>query len=449
MLTRGEAKDLTLGEHSDGLVLRAGVEDIGEVRAIVAALANAGTDGVWKVAECSSDRSLEEVVGEALRALRHPPRVEIYSGDGQAVVAVEAAPLGAPPCWDGETLWLPASGGPRPASSSEVLVRLDRAGLATCELAPIEGLLWDELPAGRRMAVHALQEPAPLSRAVSLGAALPEGGVTLAGAGCLANGARVALPEALSFELSWFRSRRPESLARGDEPAWIGPSAPPAVSAVHSLAAELAARILTGSRNRVVAEALIRELLTNALVHRSFLSIHLLTPIRVRSFPDALEVESPGALAGPVVVNDGWFTGTWSRNPSLHHLAERLGLAHQQGIGGMRIRDLAKQLGWGTVVDATEQSVTVRLERPRQGPKPESPVRRRGLPRAEVSRLVLELLAGSQPLAAKEIADRLGTASSTTRAVLKELAVAGRVQRTKSGRSAPNQRYHLADPASA
>jgi len=76
-------------------------------------------------------------------------------------------------------------------------------------------------------------------------------------------------------------------------------------------------------------EIALREILLNAVVHRSYEST---TPIRVSVFPDRIEITSPGGLFGEVTL-ENFRTQSSYRNPVLAEALKTLGFVNRFGYG--------------------------------------------------------------------------------------------------------------------
>ena len=87
---------------------------------------------------------------------------------------------------------------------------------------------------------------------------------------------------------------------------------------------------------------MLRESLTNALVHRDY---SLSAPVRVILFEDRLEVHSPGQLPNGVTVENVRAGIHVERNPIILSLMSKLGLMTRLGTGIVRIFRLAAERG--------------------------------------------------------------------------------------------------------
>ncbi len=86
-----------------------------------------------------------------------------------------------------------------------------------------------------------------------------------------------------------------------------------------------------------IAEAVLEEILQNALVHRDLLRQ---APVRIFIFDNRLEIISPGALSGGLTVDDIRKGKTYQRNPFMATFATNA--LHYRGIGSGIVRILAE-----------------------------------------------------------------------------------------------------------
>ena len=105
------------------------------------------------------------------------------------------------------------------------------------------------------------------------------------------------------------------------------------------------AGVIRGFEPEVQAELpaeMLRESLTNALVHRDY---SLSAPVRVILFEDRLEILSPGQLPNGVTVENVRAGIHVERNPIILSLMSKLGLMTRLGTGIVRIFRLAAERG--------------------------------------------------------------------------------------------------------
>ena len=109
-------------------------------------------------------------------------------------------------------------------------------------------------------------------------------------------------------------------------------------------------------------ETAVREILTNALMHRDYGPYCNGTPVRLTLFADRLECWNPGGVYGGQSINDLGFANSQTRNPTLVSLLEIEGIAENRHSGIPAIREEAKQYGYKPVEFQDRQaSFTVRF----------------------------------------------------------------------------------------
>ena len=105
------------------------------------------------------------------------------------------------------------------------------------------------------------------------------------------------------------------------------------------------AGVIRGFKPEVQTELpleMLREALTNALVHRDY---SLSAPVRVFLFEDRLEIRSPGPLPNSVTLENVRAGIHVERNPIILSLMSKLGLMTRLGTGIVRIYRLAAERG--------------------------------------------------------------------------------------------------------
>ena len=105
------------------------------------------------------------------------------------------------------------------------------------------------------------------------------------------------------------------------------------------------AGVIRGFKPEVQTELpleMLREALTNALVHRDY---SLSAPVRVFLFEDRLEIRSPGPLPNSVTLENVRAGIHVERNPIILSLMSKLGLMTRLGTGIVRIFRLATERG--------------------------------------------------------------------------------------------------------
>jgi hypothetical protein len=220
---------------------------------------------------------------------------------------------------------------------------------------------------------------------------------------------------------------------------------PPAAEAVDLLSLQIAADLTRKvvRRSHPLPSA-VRELLANAIAHRSYAPAFSSRAILVRQYTNAVAIDSPGCLPmGHVTFADGRVVGSWSRNLALTSLLGRVGAARQQG-NGLSVADrLARESGYRLSLDPREDRVIVVL---RVAPPPglaEGTATRQRLPRHVRQERIVELLARMREATAQQIAEALDIPAPTIRADLLDLSRRDVVEQTASAARSPHQTYLL------
>ncbi len=412
------------------------------IRQWIAALANHDGGGELTV-EGSGARDPSALVASAVDALSPPPvvRSEVVGGDVRVSVAEHRRELR--PCRDGDVAWVLDRGQPREATTAQMEALQDQAGLAACDARRFPWGAPDTISpqlAGRLVdgAGVGLAEHPDLWHASD--------SLSVAGAVCLGSRALGGVP---SIRLLLYRERYAESQARDTMPSNERVLGTPIPSAVEALANELALKLGVEATQRDVVRRLFLELLHNAVAHRSYRLALWAEPIDVSVWTDTVEVSSPGLLAGPVRLVDGWFEGVWSRNPRVHGLLTDLRLAHRQGQGASRCKRLVAHLGWemGAVERVGRVVVRVHVRSTAPDPDTNSPQKNRAPSRADNTARVHQALVDHGQLSARQVSAMLELGHSTVRAILNRLVdELGVAERTAPGRSSPGQAYRAVAP---
>lgn len=324
-----------------------------------------------------------------------------------------------------------------PRSVSEA--RLRRAGLAEDELAP-SGLgladldsRWAPRPRASR------RELTTLADAVAVGVS----------AQALAVVPRLRLREfAAALEPSRCRGAKPVRVFDRDA----------TLLSVAPLVAELC-RPLPRPRR---ARELLREALTNAIVHRSYAPDHLKMPIYVDLFADALVIRSPGPPLARVALDGATGPeGAFARNPQLQSWARRLGLAKAVGFGARLLRRRSRSSGFRPVqfsAEADDVSVTLAVDpevyldgvgdrpvasAPTEGKPGTSRAKGIRLPPSVRDAQVLAGIGEYGPISAAMLARRLGASAPTVRVSLNRLVAQGKVRPTGDRKKSPKRKYVL------
>jgi len=88
-------------------------------------------------------------------------------------------------------------------------------------------------------------------------------------------------------------------------------------------------------------EAIVREVLTNALVHRDYTKMYW--PVKIALFNDRVEIENAGGLLPGITTLNFIHKRDW-RNPILAQLIKKIGFGEMDGQGIDRIYELSRQI---------------------------------------------------------------------------------------------------------
>lgn len=184
-----------------------------------------------------------------------------------------------------------------------------------------------------------------------------------------------------------------------------------------------------------VAFAVAREIVTNALVHRSFGDDAIGRSVVVELYTDGFVVRSPGAAP----LRHG--SAAFSRNPTLHALAAALGHGTQRGTGWRYVLRSARLVGWCAERGDEEgwHVVRVSIDPDAVDAAAAQAVRHR-VPTSDAEVRVLDQL-GAAPRTARELVEMLGLPGTTVRRVLRVLIERGLVRRTRPGARSRHQAY--------
>ena len=180
--------------------------------------------------------------------------------------------------------------------------------------------------------------------------------------------------------------------------------------------------------------AVIREAVTNALLHRDYSPLARAYPVQVRVFTDRLEVTNPGALYGAITTRE---LGEEGLNPTRNRrLVELVGptVAKGSGLGFAAMQRLLADVAFPVPeVRTTATSLTLVLPRHQVGAAPN--------PKALTARdQVLQLFDARDTISAAEATAVTGLSRSAVQKALAQLVSTGVLEPTEAGRS-PKQRY--------
>lgn len=290
-----------------------------------------------------------------------------------------------------------------------------------------------------------IERLAPTSPDLAALGAESEGVLTVAGIVALASGSHDIPPWAGFLVRSW-----PGALV--DRPRLAGPEevrrlALPTLSSLEVIATEIAVRLgeqLPTARFDGILETS-RELLANAVAHRDY---GVSAPIQVDMFADAVCISSPGEPQHAEVV-DGGFRGRGARDPILHHLLRRLGVARQQGLGWPRSQRLMKEAGLAleVAVGGGHTVVSIMVDPIPRGVIEDTPPEvdsRLRIPGGVWEERVMRLLADGALWRPADIESALGIPRSTLTTVMRRLAARGVVEAERSAPRSSRQRWRRA-----
>lgn len=185
---------------------------------------------------------------------------------------------------------------------------------------------------------------------------------------------------------------------------------------------------------------MVREAVANALIHRDYSIKGAKCQIVVTE--DTVKVLSPGEPPSPITLKQlqDFSAPMLSRNPELHFVFARMGMAEEQGLGLASLRDRAKKLGlpkprytWD------EPYLVLTLYRSREGAtKALDEDTLKALSRSE--RKGWQWLAARGKTRSGEYAEAMGVKPRTARRHLGHFAELGLVRKTGSG---PSVRYEV------
>ena len=180
---------------------------------------------------------------------------------------------------------------------------------------------------------------------------------------------------------------------------------------------------------------LVREGIANAVIHRDYSITG--TKIQIRADDRKVEISSPGRPPAPITVQDlaSLRAPQLSRNPTLHYVASRMGLAEERGLGLSSMRSAAE--------DALLPRPTYKYAEPylsltvyRSAVSLVLDVEDvQGKPINELTASVITLLAGRSEMSRADISGQLGSDPRAIQRVLERLVNEGTVVRRGAARA--------------
>lgn len=188
----------------------------------------------------------------------------------------------------------------------------------------------------------------------------------------------------------------------------------------------------------------LREVLLNAVVHRSYAPANEARPVVVDIFTDAVKLTSPGPVLARVLRGKPTLGRAWCRNPTLQRMLQALGelSATGQGLspllqGAFGLQPLQLRS------DPDSVSVTLRSAG-RRAALPPAP-RRRPKTEARKDEVVAQIEAHG-PLGRAQLEELLGLGRARVNQLLAELVEEGRLVPERDAPRSRLQRYHLPSP---
>ncbi|MCR8907471.1 winged helix-turn-helix transcriptional regulator [Thermophilibacter sp. ET337] len=200
-----------------------------------------------------------------------------------------------------------------------------------------------------------------------------------------------------------------------------------------------------------IPEEVLREALSNALVHREYAPLYVGEAVSVDVYPDRIEIRNPGGLWGGKTVESLGDGSSRCRNPRLMSLMGAVPLEHGGFIAesqGTGIRYMIREMEARSLpvpeFRVTADSFTVILRRELAGvvavpaPAPVSP----SMDTYFLEEKILLELDAQRPTSARELAERIGVGVARIRYLLPKLIEQGKVAPT-AGETSRNRRYVL------
>ncbi|MCL2788901.1 MAG: putative DNA binding domain-containing protein [Micrococcales bacterium] len=258
--------------------------------------------------------------------------------------------------------------GDRRMSAFEVFMHQTNRAQPTDDRAAVEGASVDDLNPDavdaylRRLRAQgraALDDQPTKAEALERMVAVDEGQPTLAGLLTLGLFPQRWFPQ-LTVTVAVFPTIDGTEITDGvrlvDNQTIDGPAPRIIMRTVEAMGRNLARRVLSngmgGQQSWEIPEGVLREAVTNAVMHRDYSPFSLGSQVRVEIFPDRIEVHNPGGVWGGQSVDDLLRGGSHSRNAVLANLladveleGSRESLAENKGTGLRRMVGLMRKAG--------------------------------------------------------------------------------------------------------
>jgi len=186
----------------------------------------------------------------------------------------------------------------------------------------------------------------------------------------------------------------------------------------------------------------LREILTNALIHRDY--VNQGRDVKVGVYDDIVNVVSPGSLPNNITIEDIFNGRSEVRNRVIAHIFKDLGLIEQWGSGINRIINACKEQGLPTPkIEEKNDFFDVEIIRPRTitDHRPEEtvgkPSENRRIPSDcnEQEREILEYVFENGSIKSKQVGEILNIKESRTRELLRVMVEKKFIEKHGQGRS--------------
>jgi ATP-dependent DNA helicase RecG len=188
---------------------------------------------------------------------------------------------------------------------------------------------------------------------------------------------------------------------------------------------------------------MIREAVVNALIHRDYDIAGQKCQLVVNA--DTITIKSPGGPIAPITLEQmRSFTAPMkSRNPMLHYVFARMGMAEEQGYGLSSLKAEAEKLGLPLPSYSMEgDSLVLTIYRSKAAVLTGLDAKVRDGLGGDL-KAALEFISGQQVVSSRDLMERLEFDERKAQRVLKKLKEAGLISRQGRG---PSTTYNLVQP---
>jgi len=231
-----------------------------------------------------------------------------------------------------------------------------------------------------------------------------------------------------------------------------GPAPRIIARSVEAVGRNLSRRVLAtgmgGQQEWEIPEGVLREAVTNAVMHRDYSPFSLGSQVRVEVFPDRVEIHNPGGVWGGQSIDDLLRGGSHSRNAVLANLladaelsGSRESVAENKGTGLRRMVGLMRRAGLPDpeLIDRVTEFVVVLRRHPATPASQPAPGKAASAPEA----ILAALSRAGSALSATDLAGIGGMSKRQIDRALAALVTQHRVEATAPPRS-KNRAYRLA-----